>query len=91
MSNICTYTVPISRRTHSSNTSIMNRPYCAGPTERCVTRVPSWMYSGRPFTPPPHPASAIGRVASVARSMIGMNWMNVAPSSSRKNVYTSRP
>ena len=43
VSNICTYTVPMSRRTHSSNTSIRNRPYCCGPTERWVTRFPSWV------------------------------------------------
>ena len=30
VSNICTYTSPTSRRTHSSNTSIRNRPYCSG-------------------------------------------------------------
>ena len=37
------------------------------------------------------PASAIGSVSAVARSMIGMYWMNVAPNSSRRYRYTSRP
>src|SRR6476646_1509203 len=46
-SNICTYTSPTSRRTHSSNTSIRNRPYCSAVTDRPVTREPSCTYSGR--------------------------------------------
>ena len=54
-------------------------------------KLPSWRYRGRPSTRPPHPAPAAGSVSSVARSMIGMNWMKPAPSSSRKNVYTARP
>jgi len=62
----------------------MNRPYCSRPTERWVTSDPSCAYSGRPCTWLPHPASAIGSVSGVARSMIGMYWMNVAPSPSRR-------
>ncbi len=84
VSKTWTYTDPMSRRTHSSNTSITNRPYCSGETERWVTSEPSWTYRGRPRTPLPQPASAICRVSGVARSMIGMNWMNDAPSSSRR-------
>ena len=67
----------MSRRTHSSNTSIMNRPYCSGPTERCVTRSPSCLYRGLPLTPSPQPESAMAKFSAVARSMIGMNWMKV--------------
>ena len=35
------------------------RPHCSGPMEREVTREPLWVYSGRPLTRLPQPASAI--------------------------------
>ncbi len=41
VSNICTYTRPTSRRTHSSNTSMRNRPYPPGETDRSVTWSPT--------------------------------------------------
>ena len=37
---------------------------------------PSCTYSGRRAPRLPHPASAIANVSGVARSMIGMYWMN---------------
>ena len=38
-SNICTNTVPTSRRTHSSKTAVRNGPHASGSTERSVTSV----------------------------------------------------
>jgi hypothetical protein len=31
----------------------MNRPYCSGPTERCVTRSPSWAWRGALYSAAP--------------------------------------
>ena len=89
-SNICTYTSPTSRRTHSSKTSIRKRPYCSPVTERSgdARRPPARRAAGRATSV--HgtvPSSA----ASATRSMIGMNWTKRAPHSSRRKRYTSRP
>ncbi len=84
-SNICTYTSPTSRRTHSSNTSIRKRPYCSAVIDRLVTSSPFCSYSGR-SRHELHGTSP--SVASATRSMIGMNWTNRAPHSSRRNRYT---
>ena len=87
-SNICTYTSPTSRRTHSSKTSIRKRPYCSPPIERFVTSSPFCSYSGR-SRQDDHGTSP--SAASATRSMIGMNWMKRASHSSRRKRYTSRP
>ena len=84
-SNICTYTLPTSRVTHSSNTPIRKRPHCSAPTERSVTWWPSSRYSGRGSLPrSPQPMFATGSISGVTRSTIGISWMNSVFSSSRK-------
>ena len=92
-SNSWTYTSPTSWRTHSSNTSTRNCPYCRAPTVRSVTRLPVCVYSRRllPLEGSLQPWLAISSVSGVARSTIGMNCTHLAPSSSRKKRYTSRP